>query len=139
VFRETTGWRWSCNVAKTLRSTAPLDVIEGDYLPAIAHRLGARALGSGEFLEPENADNALATWWRYRDQVIGHPADCPLCPNGRQAGDAHLRRRNRSVRRCLFSSFVAAAQDERGHYAEDAGPEQDSRRLVRRRRPSRPR
>lgn len=41
---------------------------------AIAERLGARAMGSGEFLEPATAGAALAAWHRYRDQTVGRPS-----------------------------------------------------------------
>jgi len=38
---------------------------------ALAAKFSARALGSGTFLEPDTADEALHEWQRYRDQVIG--------------------------------------------------------------------
>ena len=37
----------------------------------IAEALSARAIGSGEFLNPANADGHYADWQRYRDQVTG--------------------------------------------------------------------
>ena len=39
---------------------------------ALAERLDARALGGGEFLEPGNADAALAEWHRFRAKALGH-------------------------------------------------------------------
>jgi hypothetical protein len=41
---------------------------------AIAERLGARAMGSGEFLEPGTTGTALADWHRYRDQTLRRPS-----------------------------------------------------------------
>jgi hypothetical protein len=37
---------------------------------ALAAKFSARALGSGTFLEPDNAAEALHQWQRYRDQVV---------------------------------------------------------------------
>jgi hypothetical protein len=38
---------------------------------ALAAKFSARALGSGTFLEPDTAAEALHEWQRYRDRVIG--------------------------------------------------------------------
>jgi hypothetical protein len=38
---------------------------------ALAEKFSARALGSGKFLTPDTAGEALREWHRYRDQTIG--------------------------------------------------------------------
>ena len=42
---------------------------------SLAAKFSARALGSGKFLEPDTADEALNEWQRYRDQVTRRHTD----------------------------------------------------------------
>jgi hypothetical protein len=44
---------------------------------AVAEALDARALGGGEFLDPENAVEALSEWHRFRARAVGVDRSSP--------------------------------------------------------------